>query len=172
MDKVRNIQTCNIQHWIHYTMYTQATITTIFFHLANAKFLWHDYNQLMWVETKQPVTRIHELTEKGNCSPPQRPPASAAPVHLHPHCQEVAQEIPSHARHHSAEEIRPRSNAAASEQRGAASSVWLASSVKRSHKAQQTTCQPCNISYVRPSQNLQTVVRHWWRRWHTKYLDA
>ena len=57
---------------------------------------------------KQAMKRIIQLTERGNCPPVQCPPVSAAQVHLRPHCQEVAQEIPNHACHRSAAEIRPR----------------------------------------------------------------
>ena len=68
-----------------------------------------------------------------------RPPVSATQVHLHPHDQEVAPEIPSRACRHSAVEIRPRAGAAASAQHGAVTSVLSARRVTRSHKALRTT---------------------------------
>jgi len=109
------------------------------------------------VSTKQPVTKNCGLTETGNCLPVRHPPVCAAQVHLHPHCHELALEIPSHACHRSAVEIRPRLGAAVSEQHAAAASVWSALSVTRSHPAQQTTCQQCEITHARFIQNQQTA---------------
>ena len=84
---------------------------------------------------------ITRLTEMGKCKFPHCPPASATQVHLHHHDPISVQEIPNHVCHHSAVESRPRSDAAASEQHVAVTSVLLAQRETKSHKAQKTTCQ-------------------------------
>jgi len=84
--------------------------------------------------------KIHKLTEKGNWWTVQCLPASATPAHLHPVDQESAQGIPSRVCHHSAEEIRPKSDAAVSEQCDAAVSVLSAPMVTSSHTVLKTTC--------------------------------